>query len=134
MQDDPLHARLLLYIDRLYANWSRRPDAYSPSPQSMESTFVTLERLREFMLSDGGAEPPVPDCGYARFLHHEYPALGVRSFTWREPSGCDSGEEAQATLFAEFVECWGRFLASAYRKQRESDKRCQEPLNERKYM
>jgi hypothetical protein len=109
--------RLLRYIDDLYDTWMRRPEAYASSPQSLEDTFLTLECLREFMLSDAPRPAPVADCAYVRFLANAYPDLGVSMFTARVLREGQSTEEHTESLFAGFVTCWRRFLSSAYRGQ-----------------
>ena len=114
MHDSTVVDRVLGYIDDLYATWCRKPDAYALSPQCLESVFIEIECLREFMLS--GVSTLLPDCGYLRFLAHEHPEIGVRLFTTDRGQGDASPDRAKdAEVFAEFVKCWNRFLASEYR-------------------
>ena len=116
MHDSTVIDRLLRYVDDLYATWCRKPDAYASSPQCLEAVFMHIEILREFMLSGVSRPPPLPDCGYLRFVEHEHPELGVRMFTTHRGQGHASPDRANdAEMFAAFVKCWNRFLASEYR-------------------
>ena len=116
MREPELAERILSYIDDLYSTWCERPKNYALNPRCMESVFIELEIIREFILFDGVWPPGRRQCGYFRFLRGEHPEVGVGLCTSQnaEHPGQPSVED-DPRLFATFVEWWREFLASDYR-------------------
>jgi hypothetical protein len=114
-------SRVLRYIDSFYMRECERPESLTSGPNYLEDRFVTLEQLRENVLSPTWL-PAKHRYGYFLFLEKFHPELGIRYFTDRDRRYFVPMSAEDRRLLAAFVQCWREYLASDFRKAvREED-------------
>jgi hypothetical protein len=98
---------ILKYIDDFYNHALERPFMYASSPQSLEETLITLEKLREFIVSDR-PDQCTEKTGYEAFLLNQ--GYGVSQFTSNYyPSRSLTDHDKR--VFRDLSDFWKKYLA-----------------------
>jgi hypothetical protein len=97
---------ILEYIDTFYRRALARPSMFASTPQSLEEKLSTLERLRQFILSDGQTPDPATD-PYSDFLLAK--GYGVSQFTTSYYPHHTLSDHDQM-VFHDFCEFWKSFI------------------------
>jgi hypothetical protein len=109
---------ILQFIEALYFRALARPHMFACSPQSLEVTFLALDKLREFILSDSYDVAPLAK-SYGDFLQAQ--GFGAALFTTRcYPTHPISEHDKE--VFQNFCEFWKKYLASRVAEIRTSER------------
>ena len=108
-------SRALKLIDIMLEDACERPRMYARGPHGLEDKIVTLEYLREWLLSDSDEYPSIADLGYFRFLRYEFEDLGAFSLSTRLSMDTDMTPEQITQAVAD---AWRKFRQSPFRVPR----------------
>lgn len=104
---------LLAYIDEQYELMLDRPQMYAADPAMLEAMFSTLERVREFVLSETSQRDPSQE-GYTQFSISK--GFGALGFTSRYVPPENGAAEASPT-FDDLCTFWREFVHSPFRRR-----------------